>query len=185
MPGQEGQPDPTRLRQPTFPPAAAPLPETALPLPGRTVISEAAVAKVAAVAARSVPGVHMLGAGTRPLGAIRDAVGGTDVSQGVRAEVGESEIAVDVILVASYGVALQELANAVRAAVYAAVESLVGLRVIEVNVEINDVHVAGLEPEKAPARPRFADRLSVPARGAPTVGTSGSSAVRPVEGGRR
>ena len=39
----------------------------ALPAPGRTVITETAVAKVAAIAARSVPGVFALGAGTAQL----------------------------------------------------------------------------------------------------------------------
>jgi uncharacterized alkaline shock family protein YloU len=184
MSGQEGQPDPTQHLRPMYPPQAPPLPGPSLP--GRTVISEAAVAKVAAVAARNVQGVHTLGSATRPLGAIRDAVGGTDLSQGVRAEVGEREIAVDVNLVADYGIPLQDLADAVRAAVYAAVESLVGLRVIEVNVEINDVHVTGLEPERTSTRNRLGERLGVsPARTAPTNANTGSSAVRPAEGGRR
>ncbi|GLB68078.1 hypothetical protein AHIS1636_25200 [Arthrobacter mangrovi] len=113
--------------------------------PGRTTISETAVAKVAAVAARNVQGVYALGSGTaRALSALRDAVGGSDIGQGVRVEVGQTQVAVDINLVAVYGVPLQQLANRVRAAVYAAVEEFVGLDVIEVNVEINDVHVPGL-----------------------------------------
>jgi uncharacterized alkaline shock family protein YloU len=110
---------------------------------GRTVISEAAVAKVAGIAARSVPGVYSLGSGSsRALGAIRDAVGSSDHAAGVRAEVGETQVAVDINLVALYGQPLHDLANRVRAAVYRAVEELVGLEVIEVNIEINDVYVA-------------------------------------------
>jgi uncharacterized alkaline shock family protein YloU len=113
--------------------------------PGRTTISDTAVAKVAAVAARNVQGVYALGTGTaRALSALRDAVGGSDIGQGVRVEVGQTQVAVDINLVAVYGVPLQQLANKVRAAVYAAVEEFVGLDVIEVNVEINDVHVPGL-----------------------------------------
>jgi uncharacterized alkaline shock family protein YloU len=115
---------------------------------GRTVISEAAVAKVAGIAARAVPGVYSLGSGpSRALGAFRDAVGSTDHAAGVRAEVGETQVAVDIDLVALYGTPLQALADQIRAAVYAAVEELVGLQVIEVNVEIHDVFVPG------PARP--------------------------------
>lgn len=129
---------------------------------GRTVISEAAVAKVAGVAARSVGGVHALGSGSaRALGAIRDVVGSSDLTQGIRAEVGETQVAVDINLVAEYGAPLQDVANQVRAAVYAAVEKLVGLSVIEVNIEINDVHVAGYEPEKAAPRPRLSERFGV------------------------
>lgn len=120
--------------------------QRAVPVPvpglGRTIISETAVAKVAGIAARSVPGVYSLGSGpSRALGAIRDAVGSSDHAAGVRAEVGETQVAVDISLVASYGTPLHSLANEVRAAVYRAVEELVGLQVIEVNVEVTDVYV--------------------------------------------
>ena len=132
-------------------PGAASSPADRLPTPagiGRTVISEAAIAKVAGIAARSVPGVYSLGSGpSRALGAIRDAVGSADHAAGVRVEVGETQVAVDIDLVAVYGTHLQALADQVRAAVYAAVEELVGLEVIEVNIEINDVYVPG------PAKP--------------------------------
>lgn len=118
---------------------------------GRTAISEQAVAKVAAIAARAVPGVYALGnpAG-RALGAVRDAVGGSSATQGVHVEVGEREAAVDVSLVAVYGNALTTVANNVRAAVYGAVEELVGLRVVEVNVDITDVHLATDGPDPVP-----------------------------------
>jgi len=111
---------------------------------GRTKISEAAVAKVAGIAARAVPGVYSLGTGpSRALGAIRDAVGSPDHAAGVRAEVGETQVAVDIDLVAVYGTPLHPLADQIRAAVYTAVEELVGLHVIEVNVEIHDVFIPG------------------------------------------
>src|SRR3954447_23934674 len=107
---------------------------------GRTIISDTAVAKVVGVAVRSVAGVHALGSGaSRSLGAIREVVGATDLTQGVRVEVGETQVAVDIILLAEYGYPLQELANTVRRGVYSAVEELVGRHVIEVNIEITDV----------------------------------------------
>lgn len=135
---QNPQPEPGVNRQ-----TAVPVPVTQqVSGPGRTVISEAAVAKVAGIAARSVPGVHSLGSGpSRALGAIRDAVGNSDHAAGIHAEVGETQVAVDIDLVASYGTPLHSLADHVRAAVYRAVEELVGLQVIEVNVEITDVYV--------------------------------------------
>lgn len=142
-------PTPAPLAADSLPPRTAPTPGAQ----GSTVIFDAAVAKIAGIAARSVPGVHGLGSGSaRALGAIRDAVGSTDMTQGIRVEVGETQVAVDVNLVAEYGVPLQQLANAIRSAVYAAVEKLVGLMVIEVNVEITDVFIATVE-DKASARP--------------------------------
>ena len=120
---------------------------------GRTAISEQAVAKVAAIAARTVDGVYALGTGSgRALGAVRDAVGGSSATQGVHVEVGETEVAVDVTLVAVYGIPLTRIANEVRAAVYAGVESLVGLRVVVVNVYVNDVQFLGA-PVARPDKP--------------------------------
>jgi len=128
---------------------------------GRTVISDTAVAKVVGVAARAVPGVHALGTGaSRSIGAIRDVVGATDLTQGIRVEVGEFQVAVDIVFMAEYGYPLQELANAVRVAVYDAVEGLVGRSVIEVNIEITDVYVPGPDADKQP-RPRLTERLGV------------------------
>ncbi|MCC3268990.1 Asp23/Gls24 family envelope stress response protein [Arthrobacter gengyunqii] len=124
---------------------------------GKTAISEQAVAKVAAIAARSVAGVYALGTGSgRALGAVRDAVGGSSATQGVHVEVGETEVAVDVTLVAVYGTPLTRIADNVRAAVYAAVESLVGLRVVEVNVDVNDVQIPGAAEGKPGSAPESA-----------------------------
>lgn len=132
---------------------------------GRTVIAETAVAKVVGVAVRGVPGVHALGSGaSRSIGAIREVVGATDLTQGVRVEVGESQVAVDIVLVAEYGYPLQTLANTVRAGVYSAVEELVGRGVIEVNIEITDVFLPAADVEKPAPRPRLSERISQPAR---------------------
>jgi len=115
------------------------------------------VAKVAAIAARAVPGVHTLGTGAgRTLGAVRDAVAGSDSSAtaGVNVEVGETEAAVDITLVADYGIPLTGLADAVRSAVYSAVEDLVGLNVVEVNISVADVHIPeALDPRMAKRQP--------------------------------
>ncbi|AIY02085.1 general stress protein [Arthrobacter sp. PAMC 25486] len=141
---------------------------------GRTVIAETAVAKVVGVAVRGVAGIHALGSGaSRSIGAIREVVGATDLTQGVRVEVGESQVAVDIVLTAEYGYPLQTLANTVRAAVYAAVEDLVGRDVIEVNIEITDVFIPVSDAEKPAARPRFADRISAAAK--PAVGGAAAS----------
>jgi uncharacterized alkaline shock family protein YloU len=123
---------------------------TALPTPpvaseggvGKTVINDAVVAKIAGIATRDVPGVYALGGGAaRAFGAIRDAMNNTDLSQGISVEVGETQVAVDVTIVADYPIALQDVASRVRASVTRAIETLVGMAVTEVNVTINDVQL--------------------------------------------
>ncbi|MBJ7607875.1 MAG: Asp23/Gls24 family envelope stress response protein [Candidatus Dormibacteraeota bacterium] len=111
---------------------------------GRTTIADAVVSKIAGVAAREVSGVHALGGGTaRAFGAIRERIPGasSNVSQGVTVEVGERQAAIDLELVVEYGVAIAELAKAIRRNVIGALERMTGLEVVEVNVSVNDVHL--------------------------------------------
>ncbi|WP_308465194.1 Asp23/Gls24 family envelope stress response protein [Rathayibacter soli] len=109
---------------------------------GKTVINDGVVSKIVGIATRDVEGVHALGGGTaRVIGAIRDAMNNTDLSQGVSVEVGETQVAVDISLVAEYPVALQKVADDVRASVITAISTLVGMEVAEVNITINDVYL--------------------------------------------
>lgn len=109
---------------------------------GRTTIADGVVAKVAGIAAREVPGVYALGGGgARALGVLRNVVNADDLSQGVKVEVGETQAAADITIVVEYPAPVHEVAANVRAAVTAAITSLVGLKVVEVNVEVNDVHL--------------------------------------------
>ena len=123
--------------------AAGPVPGISGISSGKTVIVDPVVAKIAGIAAREVPGVYALGGGTaRALGAIRDAIGTTDLTQGVKVEVGETQVAADITIVVEYPLPLHQVASAVRAAVAEAIESLIGLAVAEINVTVSDVHIA-------------------------------------------
>lgn len=117
---------------------------------GRTVIEDAVVQKVAGIAARQVPGVFGLGGGAaRAIGAVRDAIGQRDHGQGIRVEVGERQVAADVVIVAEYPVPLQPLADDVRTAVAGALEQIVGMAVVEVNVTVQDVHMPDVDTDGA------------------------------------
>ncbi|MFC1419070.1 Asp23/Gls24 family envelope stress response protein [Streptacidiphilus cavernicola] len=127
---------------PTPPPAElAPVAER-----GRTSIADPVVSKIAGMAAREVPGVYAFGGSlSRTLGAVRDRVPGsrTNLTRGVKVEVGERQSAIDLDLVVEYGFAIAEVAADVRADVVAAVERMTGLQVVEVNISVVDVHLPG------------------------------------------
>lgn len=109
---------------------------------GRTVIADAVVAKIAGIATREISGVFDVGGGAaRVVGALRDRIPGARVNhgQGVAVEVGERQAAIDIGIVAEYGVALHELAAGIRRNVIAAVERMTGLEVTEVNITVYDV----------------------------------------------
>jgi uncharacterized alkaline shock family protein YloU len=109
---------------------------------GTTTIADVVVSKISGVAAREVAGVHAIGGGAaRAFGAIRERIpgGSTNYSQGVNVEVGQTEAAVDVEIVADYGVAIADVAESVRRNIATSIERMTGLTVIEVNVSVNDV----------------------------------------------
>ena len=112
---------------------------------GHTRIADGVVAKISGMAAREIGGVHAMGGGTaRVVGAVRDAVSGGgsgSVTQGVAVEVGERQAAIDIDLVVEYGVAIQDLAAAVRRNVSTAVERMTGLEVTEINIKVDDIHL--------------------------------------------
>ena len=111
---------------------------------GKTSIADTVVAKVAGIAAREVQGVYSLGgSASRVVGALRERIPGASVnnSQGVSVEVGEKQAAVDIDIVAEYGVAIADLASGIRRNVIAAIERMTGLEVTEVNIAVHDVHL--------------------------------------------
>jgi len=109
---------------------------------GKNTIAEGVVEKVAGIAARQVRGVHDLGGGAaRAIGAIRNVINQQDRGQGVSVEVGEKQVAADIVIVAEYPVELQKVADEVRRSVTEAISQVVGMEVTEVNVTVQDVHL--------------------------------------------
>ncbi len=110
---------------------------------GTTTIQDGVVSKVAGIAAQEVDGVRMGGGGaSQTMGSIMSAVPGVgsgSESRGVSVEVGEVEAAVDLTMSVEYGRTIHQIAEAVRTNVIRRVENLVGLRVTEVNITVNDI----------------------------------------------
>ena len=119
---------------------------------GSTTIQDSVVSKIAGIAAQEVDGVRM-GGGTSQavsglLGSITGGSSGGSQTQGVSVEVGQEETAIDLTLTVEYGKSIPQLADAVRRNVANRVESLVGLRVTEVNVAVNNVFFPQMEEEQ-------------------------------------
>lgn len=111
---------------------------------GTTSIADTVVSKIAGIAAKDVSGVYALGGGaSRALGAVRERIPGGRVnhSQGVSVEVGETQAAVDIDMIAEYGVAIADLAAGVRRNVITSIERMTGLQVTEVNISVADIHL--------------------------------------------
>ena len=119
---------------------------------GSTIIQDTVVSKVAGIAAGEVDGIRM-GSGASQtasnlLGSLPGVSGGSGQTQGVSVEVGQEEAAIDLTVTVEYGKSVPQIAEAVRRNVVNRVESLVGLRVTEVNVHVNNVYFPELEREQ-------------------------------------
>jgi uncharacterized alkaline shock family protein YloU len=114
---------------------------------GNTTIEDSVVSKIAGIAAQEVEGVRMGGGASQAVGGVLDTItggrsGGSQTS-GVSVEVGQEEAAIDLTMTVEYGKPIPQLAEAVRNNVVSRVESLVGLRVTEVNITVQDVSFPG------------------------------------------
>ncbi|TFC94867.1 MULTISPECIES: Asp23/Gls24 family envelope stress response protein [Cryobacterium] len=109
--------------------------------PGKTIITDSVVAKIVGIAAREVPGVHALGgSAARALGALREAISGTDLSPGVSVTVKDGSASVAISIVVEYPHELQKVSGDVRSAIQSAIETIVGMQVSDVEVTVRDVH---------------------------------------------
>jgi uncharacterized alkaline shock family protein YloU len=118
---------------------------------GSTSISDSVVSKIAGIAAQEVDGIRMGSGGSQAVsGIIGSITGGSSGSQtqGVSVEVGQEEAAIDLTLTAEYGKSIPQLAEAVRRNVANRVESLVGLRVTEVNITVSNIFFPQQEAEQ-------------------------------------
>ena len=119
---------------------------------GSTSISDSVVSKIAGIASQEVDGIRMGSGGSQAvsgiLGSITGGSSGGSQTQGVSVEVGQEEAAIDLTLTAEYGKSIPQLSEAVRRNVANRVESLVGLRVNEVNITVSNIFFPQQEAEQ-------------------------------------
>ena len=111
---------------------------------GVTTIDENVVAKIAGMAAREVPGVYDMGnAVRRAFSAVTDRIPNaqTNVAGGVSVQKGETQAAIEITIVIDYGVSIVDVSNAIRRNVIEQLEGTTGLEIVEVNINVTDVHL--------------------------------------------
>ena len=111
---------------------------------GVTTLDDTVVAKLAGMAAREVPGVYDMGnAARRAFSSVTERIPNaqTNVTGGISVEKGDTQAAIDVTVVIEYGASVVAVGDAIRRNIIDQVEGATGLQVIEVNVNVVDVHL--------------------------------------------
>ncbi|SEM71116.1 Asp23/Gls24 family envelope stress response protein [Lihuaxuella thermophila] len=106
---------------------------------GTIRIADDVVAVIAGLAASKTKGIVSMSGGMAEGWAKR--VSGKNVTKGVAVEVGQVEAAINLRVIVEYGVKINEVCRALQQEVKEAVETMTGLRVVEVNVKVEGVEV--------------------------------------------
>lgn len=115
---------------------------------GQVKISDEVVGIIAGLAASEVEGVNEMSGGLA--GNISEMLGRKSHSKGVKVEVGEEEAAIDLYVIVNYGVKIPEVAWKVQENVKKTIETMTGLKVVEVNIHIQGVNIPKQEKEQVP-----------------------------------
>lgn len=106
---------------------------------GTVKIADDVVAIIAGIAATEVEGVAGMSGGIT--GGITEMLGMKNLSKGVKVEVGDQEAAIDLYIIVEYGSNISELGKKVQENVKSTLETMTGLNIIEVNVNILGVNI--------------------------------------------
>ncbi len=115
---------------------------------GKIVFAEDVVATIATLAASEVEGVYgMSGSAFEGIG---EKLGKKNYTKGIKVEVGSVECAVDMTIIVRYGFRIQEVCRNVQNAVKNAIETMTGLKVVQVNITVNSIVFAKEVPAEPP-----------------------------------
>lgn len=107
-------------------------------------IADDVVAIIAGKAVSDAPGVYAMAGGFA--GGISEVLSGKkNLSKGIKVDVGEKETKIDVNIIVEYGARIPDVAFEIQNKVKKAVESMTGLKVVEVNVHIQGVSTDNME----------------------------------------
>ena len=121
---------------------------------GTVTFASEVIATIAGLAAADIPGVAGMSGGI--VDGMGELIGRKNLSKGIRVEVGKEEVAVDISIVAEYGRPITQVAEQIQSSVKKAIETMTGLKVVEVNVAVTGIRFKD-EAQNKPAAPEPAE----------------------------
>jgi len=114
---------------------------------GNIKIADDVVKVVASKAATDVKGIYKLAGGVAD--EVNKILGKKRLTHGVKVEVGEKECSIEAYLIVEYGFPIPEVARDVQESIVKNVTELTGLKVVEVNIYVQDVKIREEEEEES------------------------------------
>jgi len=114
---------------------------------GKVQIADEVIAIIAGIEATSVEGVA--GMSGNISGEIMEVLGRKNLAKGVKITIGEKDVSIDLNIVINFGIKIPEVAKEVQKRVQSAVETMTGLEVSQINLNIIGIHFEKNKPSDA------------------------------------
>lgn len=106
---------------------------------GQIQIADEVIAIIAGIAATEVEGIAGM-AGNHSGDLVAEVLGRKNLSKGVKITVGQKDVAIDLNVMIEFGIKIPKVALEVQKRVKSAVETMTGLTVTEINLNIMGIH---------------------------------------------
>ncbi len=106
---------------------------------GSVNISEDVIEVIASIAATEIPGVAGMNGGFT--GGITDMLGMSNLSKGVKVELGQEELVVSAYIIVEYGENIIEISKKVQENIKKSIETMTGLEVVKVVVNVQGIKI--------------------------------------------
>lgn len=113
---------------------------------GEVKIAPEVVNVIASLAATEVKGVASMSGGFTD--DIAEKFGMKSSNKGIKVQIGEEQVSIDLFLVIEYGYRIPEVAWEVQQNVKKAVETMTGLKVAEVNIHVQGINIPKEQKEE-------------------------------------
>lgn len=106
---------------------------------GKVTFNSDVIATIAGLATIDIKGVAGMSGGM--MSGVTELLGRKNFTKGVKVEVGTEECAVDLNIIVEYGAKIPEVCEKIQKSVKSSIETMTGLKVVEVNIHVQGVMV--------------------------------------------
>ncbi len=108
-------------------------------------ISSEVIGVIVSLVSSEVPGIAGMSGGL--VGGIAEKLGRRDLTRGIKVQVNEDKVVIDMNVIAEYGTSIVDATNKLKKEVRASVEKTTGLTVETININVQGINVPSAEGE--------------------------------------
>lgn len=102
-------------------------------------ISSEVIAVIAGIVSSDIPGIAGMSGGL--VGGIAEKLGRKDLTKGIKVQVNEDKVVIDMNVIAEYGTSIVEATDKLKKATRSSVEKSTGLKVEAININVQGINI--------------------------------------------